>query len=216
MTQPYQPSLSLFINKNKSDKDRSTCNLPLSPWELASASTRAQTASGRTAEGSSSPKASVRRGFLGIDQKVPLQSIGSQGTGRFWGRSRFGIGDFGTDEWTCLPSSPSLAANGIGLMILWAWLIHQLPGGPVTCFAGKTFGRGLSSLLAGRPQKQDIKEATNCTFSLLLCCQPFSNCNSAQILDQLLKLSSECFKERGLVIRISFSSCLVLRSPLSL
>ena len=41
-------------------------------------------------------------------------------------------------------------------------IFPPLAGGLVTRFAGKTFGRGgLSPLLAGRPQKQDIKEATN-------------------------------------------------------
>ena len=133
MIRRHDSAISTYhcLQKSHSGKSSSTCNLPLPPWVLASALARAQTASRRTAEGSSSPKASVQRGFRETGQRVLLESIGSQGTGRFWGKAQFWIEDFGTDEWTLssLFSSPCLAANGRGLMILWAWFIHHLLGG---------------------------------------------------------------------------------------
>ena len=109
-----------------------TCNRPLSPSVLASASTRAWIASRRTAEDFSTPKASDRREFHGTDRKAPLESIGSREIGRFWGNTPFESVDFGTDEWSpsfLFLAFPCLAANGRELRILWAWFIHHLAGG---------------------------------------------------------------------------------------
>ena len=173
----------------------------LPPRAPASAAARARTASGRTAAAASSPKASARRGFHGTDPRVPLQSTGSRGTGRFWGKPRFWSEDFGTGVSTLSSLSPvaCLAANGRALMILWAWFIQRLT--PVDLLCWKNNWWRIISATKTRYKGSHQVELPACFVS--------SDFESG--------FGTERFRERGTLISFCFASMLLssVSSPLS-
>ena len=173
----------------------------LPPRAPASAAAHVRTASGRTAAAASSPKASVRRGFHGTDLRVPLQSTGSRGTGRFWGKPRCWSEDFGTGVSTLSSLSPvaCLAANGRALMISWAWFIQRLT--PVDLLCWKNNWWRIISAAKTRYKGSHQVELPACFVS--------SDFESG--------FGTERFRERGTLISFCFASMLLssVSSPLS-